>query len=396
MTVARIVEADAIVSLERISAQAIAEGRVVLIALDAVRDALADRWTRKREQVWSHADIHIARHMNPGDLAQRVSDTEYLLAFPGREPAAAQGVALQTLGEILTFFLGKVEPRSLQVSTVRDLSHGRISASALSPEQIAALLGSAPLEIATKSLPTPIGTWLRTPIRLGSGLEVSLTSWTESVTHVRAQRRIGARLARQVTSPEGRLLTPSERDRLEPLELAELDTATLATARGGLARERRAGGLALLPVSFPAFANAQARLRLLQALAGLSREERGALVLEVEDLAPGVPASRIVEAFGFIRPFARAVMVRSSTARMAVEALRNARVQGLALDAAGLDGKPGEVFGRLKLLRERSQGIAPDILALGLPSPALAPLAVAAGASWYSVRPDADALAQTG
>jgi hypothetical protein len=389
MPVARISQPDALAALEQVDPALVAEGRLTLLALDAVRERLGERWVRKREQIWAHAQRHIERRLRPGELVHRASETDFLIAFTVTPPAAGRGLALQTLAEILTFFLGEAPPSQLKVSTVTALRPGEVEAAPLTAAEVAALLAEPPADAAgTRAASAP--TWIRTPIRLGSGLQLSLTTWTEPVSHVRsADRSIGVRLARELSHLGDRPLTLAERDRLQPVEHAELDLASLARAQPVLSEARRSGGVLFLPLSFAAFANGAARMRLNRGLAALDPVERSALVLEVEDLAPGTPPSRIVETIGFMRPLARAVMVRSCGTRAAVEALRDARVQGVVLDAAALAERPGEVFGRLKLLRDRSRGIAPEVLAFGLVDPALATAATAAGATLYSVRPPA-------
>jgi hypothetical protein len=238
--------------------------------------------------------------------------------------------------------------------------------------------------------------WRLTPVRLRSGEQAGLLSWTEPLIHVASGQPVGFRFARMLWSSAGRPLTALERDRLPPGEAADYDAATVGLLQTDLAQDPDGKGLALLPLGFMGLANPSARLRLASVLGVFSDQARKRTAVEIEDLAVGTPRERIMEAVNFVRPYCRAVVVRTPPIRAALEGLRGAGLRGVSLDASGLDSKPGEVFGRLKLLRDRSRNIAPDVFALGLADETMADLAISAGAALISLRPERQVLAQTG
>ena len=144
----------------------------------------------------------------------------------------------------------------------------------------------------------------------------------------------------------------------------------------------------LAPASFFAVATASARNRLVAELSTFRPEDRNALMFEIEHLALGTPLDRIKEALDSLRPYCRGLIVRCGPTRAAVEALRGCPTRGLSLDLDGVNGRAGEAFGRLKLLCERSRGVAPDVMALGLPPTIPPQVMVAGGATFYSLRPE--------
>lgn len=387
VAVARLAQAEAAAPVAGLDPNFIASGRISLIGLDAVRERLGERWSARREQIWGVVERFSERGLGPGDLFQRVSETDWLIGYPDASPAAARGRALRLLTEILNHFLGAAQPRDFRISTVLGLDGDRIEARPLTPQELAAAdgepLGSAPVPHPPPLAPAPASdAWVRTPITLGSGRPLTLVTWREPVWHARSGRCIALRTARRLLSASGRALSPAERERLEPREHLQVDLATLELV------DWAAGGVVLLPVSFAAFAHSASRLSLTSALAHKRAETSAALLFEIEDLAEGTPASRITEAFGCMRPFARALMVRCEPTRQFVESLRGAGARGVCVDPAKLDGSPGDLFGRVRLLRQRAEGVAGEVLALELPSPELAAVAVAAGAGFYSIRPD--------
>lgn len=229
--------------------------------------------------------------------------------------------------------------------------------------------------------------WRRREIALRWGLKASLTSWTETLQHVRWHTDVGCRLARETLGELGRPLTRGERERLSAQEHADLDMIMFERAREVLTVERGSGGLLLAPVSFFTVATASSRSRLISVLAGLRPEERTALMFELEDVALGTPVERVKETLDALRPYCRGVVVRCEPMRAAVEALRGCAIRGLSLDLEGVNGRAGEAFGRIKLLSERSRGVVQDVMALGLPPSVPPQIMIAGGANFHSVRP---------
>lgn len=383
----------------------IESGRVNLIGLDLIRERLGERWPRRRDQVWAHADKVLDRYLEPSDSGRRVSEVEYALAFASLPPAVARGRCLRILDEILSHFLGEVGGDQLTLNTVVSIARGEIRCQPVQPEEVRALLS----EPRPTSLPASArdddadaaGTawssaaWPTRPVRLRSGQDLRLCVWTEPLHHVRRPDSVGLRFARDVTDARGRSLSASEREALTPLDAAELDLATLEQVREGMIDWGARAGLFVAPLSFSAAANAPARMRLRHLLDEVDEIDRERLILEVETVPSDVPSSRIVETVGLLQRFVRGVVVRTAPVRSALERLRPAPLLGVAPDEAALAGRPGEVFGCLKLLADRARGIAPEVFVLGLPAPELSTLVAATTAGFFSVRPQPEPLRQT-
>ncbi|MEA2775651.1 MAG: hypothetical protein QOF90_1057 [Acetobacteraceae bacterium] len=56
-------------------------GRIKLVGMDEVRDALADRWPAVAERAMATAEVVIKRHCGPQDSFSRADDTSFLMCF---------------------------------------------------------------------------------------------------------------------------------------------------------------------------------------------------------------------------------------------------------------------------------------------------------------------------
>lgn len=400
MSALRAADFTAVATLEQLDPELMASGRVILIGLEAVSERLGDRWERRRDQVWAHVEGLAARMLEPGDIVRRVSDLTYIVAFGSVNTVLARSQALQLLGEVLTHYLGNAPVEHLKISTVTGLGEGEIWCEPVPQAHDEPAASTTPdPEVEPDPAPSPPApppdAWRVTAVRSLSGRELKVASWGETLRHVRMAQPVGLRIAREITELNGRPLTAADRDALTPVNASELDLATLSHVRDALERWGDRAGFIVAPVSFRALASGAARLRLLEGCRALTPLDRARLIVELEDVEIGVPVSRIVETVGYLQSYTRGVVVRSSPVRASVERLRDVRVLGVALDAAGLDGRPGEIFGRLALLSDRSRGVVPDVFALGLPSEQSAAMVTAACGGFYSVRPTAGAGEQT-
>ncbi|MDB5322255.1 MAG: hypothetical protein JWN40_3886 [Phycisphaerales bacterium] len=82
------------------------EGKINLIALDAIVERLADRWAMRRAQIHDYVDRFIQRRLGPEGYHLRISETDFLICQPDLGRFAGQAACLQILREVLTYFIG--------------------------------------------------------------------------------------------------------------------------------------------------------------------------------------------------------------------------------------------------------------------------------------------------
>ena len=119
----RIAATDVASILERVAgAELAARGAINIISIEAVRSEVGERWERNRAAVWSYVQKRMAEHLEPGDLFQRIGDTDFLVAMTSEYGPAAQAVTLRILEEVLTHFLGEASPAHLRIRTVTSVT----------------------------------------------------------------------------------------------------------------------------------------------------------------------------------------------------------------------------------------------------------------------------------
>ena len=80
--------------------QLLEQGSVNIIGIGAVREKLADRWERSRDNIYDRIEKQIGRQLGASDYYCRVSETDYLLSFPGDARQSAQLRCMRILQEL--------------------------------------------------------------------------------------------------------------------------------------------------------------------------------------------------------------------------------------------------------------------------------------------------------
>src|SRR5579864_9040718 len=83
------------------SSPMLAEGKVCVIALDAIREGMAARWPARREVVYEHIERTLQRQLGGHGFYLRISDTDFLVAQPNLSRLAGQAYCLNCLREVL-------------------------------------------------------------------------------------------------------------------------------------------------------------------------------------------------------------------------------------------------------------------------------------------------------
>src|SRR5438128_1060681 len=114
----------------------VSEGQALLVSLVPVKAALGQKWDTRREQIYESVERHIRKHLSPSDICERASETHFLVATPDRPGVVGQALCYRALKDVLTYFLGQVDPANLQVSMVTSLSADGVEVQTFSPAQL--------------------------------------------------------------------------------------------------------------------------------------------------------------------------------------------------------------------------------------------------------------------
>ncbi|MDO9335019.1 MAG: hypothetical protein Q7T61_01335 [Caulobacter sp.] len=388
----RIAAADVAAVLERVAgAELAARGGITVISVQAVRDKVGDRWERNRASVWAYVQRRMAEHLQPGDLFQRIGDTDFLIAMTSEHGAAAQAVALRILEEVLTHFLGEAKPSQLKIRTVVDVTAEELRCVELDPRIVA---------VARRTEDTP-----DSPHRLGidpreearrnpvsfvtaSGARLRVDFALEHLISLRHQVTAALRLEPTVTDEaSGRVFLARQLVKLSDDELEQIDQATIDYGALFLpADQDRVRTPLILPASFRTMMARKGRGMLIAAAGQAPDLARTGLLVELNDVDRGTPPGRLIEVVGLLRTLTRGVFVRGGLARDALEPLRGARLAGVTMDASELTSDASKLAASLLDFGRQARGLAPALAVQGLPSDDYFAVAEVAGMTHAAVR----------
>lgn len=112
------------------------EGQIHLISVSAIREAVAERWGRRREAVEEYVLRAFRRDAADNDFIALVNDVDFILIQPSRTPLEALGRASKLMRETLNYFLGKAVPEAIRVAVVDRLGEGVVEASAVAESDL--------------------------------------------------------------------------------------------------------------------------------------------------------------------------------------------------------------------------------------------------------------------
>jgi hypothetical protein len=176
----------------------------------------------------------------------------------------------------------------------------------------------------------------------------------------------------------------------DPSDLLQVDIAVMAYASELLAEHRQTGGrLTLhLPISYSSVASTRARELSIKMMRHLHQAMRETTLIEISNLDPGVPPSRMIEVVSLIKPFCLGVLARVRPSRKAIDAVRGCGLKGLIVEASGMSRNPAEMGVLMKAFAEAAHGVAPNLIVHGLEDQMMIELAKSAGLTHASVKPD--------
>jgi hypothetical protein len=399
--VKRLVNADARAALEQIKASPMmAEGKVSLIALDAIRARLGGRWLGRSERVFEYVQTSLRKQVGPHGFFLRVSETDYVVAQPNVSRLAGQAYCLNCLREVLTFFLGEALVSDIVVHEVLAIEGGVIGARKLDTDEVQAQAEREVVERRRESAaaaPNLMSQDRWSPFTATDGRRLRASSQLDPVFQLKTYGRIGYRMTRRtLLAPGDTPLTPAEHGQLTSADIERIDFATLARGFNRLQQQtagEREPSL-ILPVSFATLSSHRGRKMLAEFFRAAQENVQRGLICEVCDIE-GVPPGAMLAATALIRPHCLFIVGRLNDAPQGGLAyLKDVGLHGVSIECPpGAESDDG--FAHLaRVVTTAAKGIVRAVMLYGVSGPRQAAMASLYGATHASFAPaEARALA---
>ena len=373
------------------SPEALAEGKVNLIAMDAVVERFGSRWPMRREHVHDHVRAVLDRQLGAHGYHLQISETDILVCQPELGRLAAQAFCLRMLRDILSHFLGAAELATIGVHEVVRVTPKGVEARPIDPRAIAAAdagpvaSSSATTVGAPQSVLGPVSVW--TPFVASNGRRVEVTCSPDAVIELKRRSTIALRFRRAVAdAANGREFTRTEQARLSRSDRLRIDLGTVALGLSHLKERPDAAGppALILPISFSSLSNLDDRARIVSAFAEARPSARQGLICELHDIE-GVPLATLQAAASLIAPFSLFVIGHlPDITRTEAAVLREAGLQGVATDCPpNIDDAEFPRWAKRAVACGRHAARA--VLLYGVPSLSLAMVAATLGATHAQV-----------
>lgn len=387
--IARLVAAGSETALERFDDPTLLlEGKVNVIALDAVVQRFGTRWPMRRDQVYDHVERTLQRQLGVFGYYARISETDFLIAQPDLSRFAGQACCLRYLREILGHFLGAAHLADDGVHEVTRISPDGIEARKVNARQVE---DAEELEISARrgsdaAKRRSIDEW--SPFVAADGRSIRVSCALEPVYELKNYSRIGFRLARRVLLTETEEpLGPTEIANLARVDIVRIDMATIV--RGLERLSAQSGGerqpSVIVPVSYTSLSSQRGRAEIVGAFKDARALVKRGVICELCDIE-GVPQGALLSAVSLIRPFSLFMVGRLSNATPSlIASLRESGLQALAFEcSSSLDQAEFEAWAKNTIAAARR--VVRSILIYGADSAGTAALAGLLGATHASVR----------
>ncbi|MGO4410953.1 hypothetical protein AB4Y66_12985 [Brevundimonas sp. M-11_2] len=302
------------------AADAAARGQVHIISVNAVRDAVGERWTRHDPLVEDFVIRSFRRGGREDDFIVRVNETDFMLIQPSREPMGALSRASQLMRETLSYFLGAVKSENINVSIVDRLSDDGIEATRLSEADLEAAAAQRGRDMSHSIDGSP--PWERfgvaraagkvVSIRRPGGADIQAVFYLEPIWNV-TQGAVVSFVARTIAVQTG---SNGEFEAIDRRDLTPRTHTVIACKRLQFVREIVEAGhegprVAIhMPLSINGLSFTGTRTEILSELKKVSAIWRERLFIELTDTPPAIPQARLAEIVGQLRPFCRGVHIR--------------------------------------------------------------------------------------
>ena len=281
-------------------------GKIRLIGLDEVKEALGSRWAAVAARAMASAEHVIKRHCGPRDTWSRTADGGFLICFADTTEDEAGFRAAAMGREIRTRLVGEGE--------TEEAAHVSAIAAAVDvpnvPGRSVDMLATAINERLNSRL-AEIETRARETLRQA----VQITSCRlEPVRSVRT-RAVVANFARLPSERENRILAAYSTLPMNERQDFDFDRLVLGVAAEQAINEIAEGGsqLILVNVDFDVFQVRRRTERYVAACRALDNRLRERLVLVLSGIPKAVPKSRVLECVMRLRPFCHSVGFQSDS-----------------------------------------------------------------------------------
>lgn len=221
-----------------------------------------------------------------------------------------------------------------------------------------------------------------------NGRPLRVSCRLEPVLELKAFRRIGYRMARQVVDVEsGQPLSVDETLRLTRADLEQIDLATLSRGLDRLQLESDgAKELTLtLPVSYVSLSNAHGRKALVDYFQQAREAVLKGLVCEVTEIE-GVPEVGLTAAVAAVRPYCLLIVGRRCPPYGDSQILSSVGLQGASVECPADLADDAEFVAWARQSTEVGKRVARSVMAFGVPSTRHMAIAAHLGASHGSLR----------
>jgi len=381
----RIVSAEAAEVLARFDDPALlADGKVVVISLDAIVERFGGKWPLRSDQVHEHVDRTLERVIGRDGYFLRVSATDYLVCQPEVGRFIGQANCLRSLREVLGHFLGAAHLADGGLRQVFKLGRQGIEAHQLDARAIE--IGAAQTlhggNGGEGEAPTA-----GNPFAAADGRMLRVSCALEPLFELKGFGRIGMRLSRRIcVHGSDEPLTQKDVANLTRTDVLRADLATIAR---GVDRLRSDAGRAhlptlIVPLSYISLSGQRGREDIIRAFNdAASLVERG-LICELSNIE-GAPASSLQAVVGLIRPHAVFVVGRLTAPQRTSSALKEAGLHGLSFEVSSGLGE-GEFLPLVAASVEAVRRVSRTVLVYGATTPREVGAIAAMGATHASVR----------
>ncbi|MEJ0015338.1 MAG: PAS domain-containing protein [Acetobacteraceae bacterium] len=279
-------------------------GKIRLIGLDDVKEALGERWGAVAARAMASAEHVIRRGCGPRDTFSRTADSGFLICFADASEEEAAFRAAVLAREIRTRLIGSGESEAMaQVSAVT-ASVDVPDIPGRSADMLAEVIGE---RLATRL--AEIEARARETLREAIGATLCRLEPVRS----RRTREVVAHFARMPPPLERRVLAAYSSLPLNERQGFDFDRLVLGLAAAQAITDIADGGalLVLVNVDFEVFLDRRRTDRYVAACQALDTRLRARLVLVLSDMPKGFPKSRVLECVTRLRPFCRGIGFQS-------------------------------------------------------------------------------------
>lgn len=367
------------------------EGKISIIALDAVVERFGARWATRRDQVYDHVERTLEKYLGLQGYFLRVSETDFLICQPHLGRFAGQASSVRYLREILSHFLGDARLADDCVHLVNKLTGEAVQATKVDARKVEIAevreeqeRKQAEAEAAAAAAGT-LDRW--SPFVAADGRTVRVSCSLEPVFELKGFGRIGFRMARRVlvvgTEEE---LSPAAINNLSTSDILKIDLATVGRGLDRLRAEaegERQPSL-IVPVSFTSLSSQKGRKEIYDVLKEASSLVKRGVIVEVCDIE-GVPQGALLSVVALVRPHAIFVVGRLNvTPPVGIAALKGAGLQAVSFECPRHAGET-EFMAWAKASIDAAKQLAKSVLVYRTASARDAGLAAIMGATHASV-----------